>query len=120
MARTDITPVKRVRDSSIDEPAGTTIDAGLVTAGVRIVAPDFRTLSISVNNTALADKVITIVGGSNPPALKASQGNLAITVVTTGTERIGPLTSARFAQADGSLWVNFAAGTTGTIKAVQG
>lgn len=120
MPRTDVTPTKRVANSSIAEPAGTTIDATLVTNGVRIVKPDWRSLEIIVANTAGADKVITIQSGDEAGgALKQSQGDLSVTVpATSGVRRIGPLESGRFSQADGSCWVDFASGTTGTIKVV--
>lgn len=122
MARTDITPVSRVHNSSIVEPTGTTIDATLVTNGVRILKPNTRTIEIVVANTAVADKIVTLKAGNvGGGAIKRSQGDLTLTVVaTTGVRRIGPLESARFSQADGSLWVDFAAGTTGTIKVIQG
>ncbi|MGH3834093.1 MAG: hypothetical protein ACRDSF_00095 [Pseudonocardiaceae bacterium] len=121
MARTDVTSTKRVPNSSIVEPTGTTIDATLVTNGVRIVSPDWRSMEIIVANTAGADKVVTIQSGDSlGGAIKESQGDLTVTVVaTTGIRRIGPLESSRFSQADGSCWVDFGAGTTGTIKVVQ-
>lgn len=121
MPRTNVTPVKRVANSSVAEPAGTTIDATLVTNGVRIVNPDWRSMVVVVANTAGADKVVTIQSGDEGGgAIKQSQGDLTVTVVaTSGVRQIGPLESARFSQADGSCWVDFASGTTGTIKVVQ-
>jgi hypothetical protein len=63
-------------------------------------------------------KNYTIKAGANPPALNAGQGDLVIAINNT-TKLVGPLTSARFVQKDGSLNVDVEAAATGTIAAIH-
>lgn len=121
MARTAVTPTALTPNASIARPAGTTIDSTLVTNGVEIVAgyaPE--ELIIEVTNTAAAEKVITVAAGDSPPADAAGQGTTTITLgagnETPTVGLIGGLTSARFIQSDGTIHVNLASGTTGTLR----
>jgi len=68
--------------------------------------------------TATATTVLTIKAGGNPPSLSAGQGDLAVSC-TTGTRYIGPFTSARFMQADGTMNVNSATAANHTITAFR-
>lgn len=73
-------------------------------------------LLIVVNNTFAGTKTVTVKAGANPPALSAGQGDLVITcAASTNGIPIGPLESARFAQADGTINLDIAASMTGTI-----
>lgn len=117
MPRTAVVPVSYIRDSSFEVAAGTTIDATLVTNGVVITQANTHKLTVEVANTAAAPKNITIRAGVNPPALHAGQGNKIIAVANAKTHRIGPLTSMRFSQANGDLYIDLETGTTGTISA---
>jgi hypothetical protein len=94
-----------VPNSSFADPAGTTAQAGtnsISTAGVATEEVYLRVV------TATATTVLTVKAGVYPPALSAGQGDLAVSC-PVGTTWIGPLTSARFAQADGT--VNFTSAT---------
>lgn len=117
MARTAITPTEFTPNAGLTEPAGTTIDAALVANGVEVNTSDpLDEVVVRVANTSGSARDITIQSGANPPALSAGQGDLVVSVpATTGVRWIGPFTGARFAQADGNLWIDFATGTTGTI-----
>lgn len=117
MARTAVTPVQMNRDTSAAVVAGTTIDAGLVTAGVVITGANTPKLLIEVANTALAAKNVTVRAGVSPPALYAGQGDLVRSVAASATHKFGPLSSMRFCQAHGDLYIDFETGTTGTISA---
>jgi len=76
-------------------------------------------LVLVVNNTAAgAHNFILRAGGSNPPAFRAGLGDLTISVGATTTVYIGPFDWSRFCQTDGSLNIDFDAGTTGTIQAL--
>lgn len=127
MARTNLPLTTLAPNSSIAGPAGTNVD---VTNGMTIAlpstaipaSPDSDTLFLVVNNTAAAAKAVTVRagvgGGATPgPAFRSGIGDLAVSVGAGATRWIGPLESARFAQLDGSINVDFEAGTTGTIIA---
>jgi hypothetical protein len=116
MARTLLTVTDLVANASVAEPAGNAVDVanGHYVPG----SVPLEELVIDVNQTFAGAKNITIKAGANPPALAAGQGDLVI-AINAATRRIGPFTSARFSQADGSLWIDLEAGTTGTIKAIH-
>ena len=68
--------------------------------------------------TTTATTVFTINAGDNPPALSAGQGDLAVSCVV-GTKWIGPFTSARFVQDDGTLACASATAANQTITAYR-
>ena len=131
MARTTVTPANLVGNGILDIPAGTTIDATLVTNGVNIplassaipTAPQSRDLWLRITNTAGADKNVIIrkgVGGGETagPAFRSGLGDLTVVCHTaSGGGYVGPLESARFSQLDGSINVDFGSGLTGNISA---
>lgn len=63
-----------------------------------------------------AETDVTIVAGDNPPALSAGQGNL-VEALAVGTHYMGPFTSARFLQSDGTLSVNVETAANVTLAA---
>lgn len=119
MARTAVTPTSLVGNGSVANPAGTTIDATLVTNGVTITpTKTAERLYVRVNNTHGSDHVVTVKAGTSTAALDAGRGDLTVTVpATSGSMLIGPLTSARFAQPGNAIYIDFDSGTTGTIAA---
>jgi hypothetical protein len=120
MARTALAYSALVANGSLTTPAGTTIDATLVTNGVKIVAGMPERTILRVTNTHGADHAVTIKAGAYPPAVAAGQGDLAVTVpATSGDVLIGPVESGRFLQSNGEIWVDFATGFTGTVTALR-
>lgn len=118
MARTAITPtVLGPNSATVDPAAGDTIDPTLVTNGVIISGVPLEELIVVVDQQTAARDDITIRAGANPPALEAGQGDLVQELDEDEVGWFGPFTSARFAQADSSLHVDFSAGTTGSIWA---
>lgn len=118
MARTAVVPTALVRNGAIVKPAGTTIDATLVTNGVVIAKADYKRTVFEVANTAATPKTVTIRGGDYPLASAGSQGDMVISVTNATTKEFGPFDSGRFAQdPGGDLHIDFEAGTTGTILA---
>ncbi len=129
-ARTALTPTSLVQDSAVAEGAGTSI-AGLVAAGATVADPPGpNKVFLLVNNTAGTAQNVTVraggngntaAGGTNPgvPFTDATVGDLVVSVAASGTEFIGPFTTDRFTQADGSLSIDFQSGTTGTIWVYQ-
>lgn len=73
-----------------------------------------------ISNTYTAAENVIVRAGAGPvPAFRASLGDLTVSVPASSTMLIGPFETARFAQADGSLNVDFGAGMTGTIVALR-
>ena len=118
MARTEVEITRLVANDSISNPAGTTIDATLVTNGVVIKKPPFRGLIIRVNNTAGAAKNVTVQAGAEPIAAYQEYGDLVEQIPATTGSEFFYLEGSRFAQANGDLWIDFESGTTGTIAVI--
>jgi hypothetical protein len=123
MARTEITPTDLTPNAALAEPAATTIDAALVTAGVAIIgASPLEEIFVLVEHTAAAEYDLTVAVGDNPPADAAGQGALvtpfAAGNVTPVRKLLGPFTSARFIQSGaetGQLFINFETNFAGTM-----
>jgi hypothetical protein len=104
-----------------------------VTAGTSYGA--FQTLLVVANGDSASHNVIirgsgytgTASGAANSgiasPAstvfAQSTVGDLTVTVVNGKTSVIGPLTTDRFAQSDGSLWIDWSAATSMTVYAIQ-
>lgn len=115
MARTDLAAVTGAPNSSIADPAGTAVNAGAGN-GHRIPSVQSEELFIRIAATFAGAKNFTVLKGVSPPALEAGQGDLVV-AINNATRWIGPLTSARFAQVDGSIHVDVESAATGTITA---
>ena len=130
MARTNLPVTSMVPNSAVLNSAGTAIDVAngmnIVLSSTSFPAPGGAdTLILYVQNTAAATKTVTVqagVGGGATPGAAFESGKGALVTgnlnATTGTAFIGPFEVARFVQTDGSINVDFAAGTTGTIWAI--
>lgn len=97
--------------------AGTTISA----TNDAVLSPGGSTqgLFLRITNTHGSDHTVTIPAGDNPPAFRASLGDLEITVPATSGDVLVPLESARFVQSDGTINVDFETNHAGTIYAVR-
>ena len=116
MARTAVAYSAFTPNASTADPAGTTIDSTLVTNGVKVANAVPEETVIRITNTAGATKLITINAGDYPPALASGQGAITGTVgATTGVLWFGPFEGGRVLQSDGTMEVDFAASTAGTI-----
>jgi hypothetical protein len=122
MARTAIGITTLTPNTAQTVPAGTTIDA---TNSHVLTIPRPATpgeVVINVTNTTASTKTVTLKAGASPPALLSGGGDIVLSLTdgsTTPTRgRIGPINAARFLQADGTINVDVAAGTTGTIEAL--
>ncbi|GAA1395168.1 hypothetical protein ACFQZ4_24150 [Catellatospora coxensis] len=121
MARTAIVPRALVKNSNLNSATGpTTIDATLVTNGVTVANAKPERMLIRVTNTEGSTNVLTVRAGDNPPALRAGQGDLTVTVAaTTGAQYFGPFESDKVLQDDGSMSIDFETGMTGTIDILE-
>jgi hypothetical protein len=103
------------------DPAGTTLDA----TNNHSIAPGGPTeeFIIRITNTFAGTKVATIKAGTNPPADAAGQGDITVSLTDGSTTPqvafVGPLTSARFINSDGTVHVDLAASMTGKIEAFR-
>jgi len=93
----------------------------IVAANTHVITPagPLEEMVILVNNTFAGAKVFTVVAGDNPPADAAGLGALTVSVAQDAVMAIGPLSSARFLQSNGTLQITVAAGTTGFIQPLQ-
>lgn len=120
MARTAVSYSNLVPNSHLTSPAGTTIDATLVTNGVVINLVDPEHTVLRVTNSAGAAKNVIVRTGSGTQSWMAGQGDLTVSVgATTGNELLGPFTSARFQQDGSTMYVDFESGFTGTITVLR-
>lgn len=108
--------------AGLADPAGTAIDQPngmnvVLASGAIPAAPTARNLFLRVANTAAAPHNAIIRAGAYPPAFRSGLGDLLVSVTNATTKWIGPLEAARFAQADGSINLDFDASFTGTITA---
>lgn len=104
------------------DPAGTAVDQAngmniALASGAVPANPTARNLFLRVANTAVSPFTVIVRQGVNPPSFRAPIGDLTVTVTNATTKWVGPLEAARFMQNDGSINVDFDAGTTGTITA---
>lgn len=120
MARTAIVPRALAKNSNLIGTTGTTtIDSTLVTNGVTIANAKPERLLLRVTNTEASTNTVTVKAGDNPPALRAGQGDLVVTLAaSTGVQFIGPLESDKYLQDDGSLSIDLETGMTGAIDAL--
>ena len=124
MARTNL-PITDLAGNAGVAEATTAIDVanGMNVAVASEAVPakgEAQDIILIVDNTAAAAYNTIVRAGAGPvPAFRASLGDLTVNVAAAGTVFIGPFESARFAQSDGSLNVDFAAGMTGTIVALR-
>jgi hypothetical protein len=80
---------------------------------------DGSRIAVRVTNTSAAERPVIFRAGVNPPALRAGLGDLTVKVPLTTGDVLVVLESARFAQADGSINVDYETGHTGAISAVR-
>ncbi len=122
MPRTALPTTNLPGAAALADPAGTAIDQpnGMVVAlasGAVPHAPGAGRLVLRIANSAAAPYTVTVRAGATPPAFRAGLGDLTVSVPAGATRWFGPFESARFVQADGSLYLDFAAGITGTATA---
>lgn len=115
MARTAV-PVTAMSMNDGTVSAGTAIDT---TNHHVLTLPDDGRILIEVHNTGtVAAATVTIKAGDNPPAALAGLGDLAAAIGTSGKAReIIIVETARFMQDDGTINIDVAGFSAGTIAA---
>ena len=118
MPRTNVPITALAANSSIANPAGTAVDPTndhVIAAGGKI-----DRLWIRCTNTNASNRTLTVKAGVAPPSHRAGLGDLVVTVpLTTGDVFVGPLESARFAQANGDIYIDLEASIAGIIAAFR-
>lgn len=117
MARTAIHVTTLTANTAVADPTDTTADT---TNDHVLTIPAGATLEeivLRIKQTDATGRVATIKAGDNPPADAAGQGTLTKEIAQNEVWWIGPLSSARFLQDDGTLQVDLAASFAGTIEA---
>jgi hypothetical protein len=90
------------------------------TNGQAIAIGNGARFGLLVYNSKAGAIVITVKAGVSPPATSAGLGDYSYTCPTTVFfTMIGPLETARFAQADGKIYVDTDAAATGTMWAFE-
>lgn len=118
MARTAVTPVAITLNSSGVNVASGTVSTALDPTNGHIIATNgiHRKYLIHVKNTTGSGKTVTFKAGVQPPAFLNGQGDLvSASIAATTGEAMFIIDSARFAQADGSIWMDVAAAATGSV-----
>jgi hypothetical protein len=109
--------------NGVTNPTATAVDVAngmnvVLASGALPRAPTGWDIILQFNNTFAGAKSIIVRAGISPvPAFRASIGDLTVTN-TTQTSYVGPLDPSRYAQADGSINIDFTAATTGTVMAL--
>lgn len=117
MARDAVSITTLTLNAGTDEPAGTAITPA---NGASIPAGgDTRKLLIRVTNTHTSPHTVTIRAGVNPPAFRKGLGDASVTLAATTGVAYLTVESARFVQADGSIWLDFDSGMTGKVMAFR-
>jgi hypothetical protein len=117
MARDAVTVTDLSVDAGKDLVTGVTIDPAV---GAELdLGGDFGKLLLWVSNTESVAYDVTVVAPTdNPHALRSGLGDL-VYEVGAGEEAFLVVESARFAQTDGALHVDFETGMTGKIAAYR-
>lgn len=117
MARVAV-PVVSMSQNAGTSNAGTPVDT--TNHHALTISGDGRVL-IEVDNTGtVATATVTVKAGDNPPAFRAGLGDLAVVVGTAGLHRqIIIVETARFLQDDGTINIDAAGFSAGTIVAYQ-
>ncbi len=116
MARTDITTTKiGVGSSDFAAPTATTIDAALVSNGVRIVCKKASRVVLRITNTAAATHWVKI-RGQNAAQDPTDYQSTAIPI-TTGCRVLRP--GGDRVQSDGCVYLDLDTGHTGAIEAYE-
>lgn len=124
-ARTALTPVALARDAGVTNPAAVTVDAA---NGNTVADPGpFKVILLVTNTDGSAHTCTVRATGSGVTAAGAAQvnpapsntvyaqgtvGDLVVSVpATSGSVVIGPFSTDRFAQSDGSLSLDWSSAT---------
>lgn len=118
MARVTV-PIQSLVQNGGTVSAGTALDA----ANGMVIAAGSKTRGLLVyikhsGGTAGTPGTCSVVPGADPPAFRQGLGTL-VDVTPTATDRVLLVESARFAQANGDIYLDLSTGFTGTVYAYR-
>jgi len=113
MARTAVAETALVLNTGV-APVTTAVDP---TNGMFVALKKGRKLVLRINYTFAGAKTFTVKAGAYPPAWAKGQGDLVLSI--NAANRYCVLDAGRFVQADGTLWFDIEAASTGTVEAVR-
>lgn len=122
MARTNVPLSALAPNDVLADPAGTgadDTDGNIVNPLADWPNAALEEIVLRVVNADTGSCEVTVSAGSDPPALEAGVGDLVETVAAGDTAFLGPFTSARFAQSDGSLHIDCDDDTSVTLTALH-
>jgi hypothetical protein len=90
----------------------TAADGAVIQAGGR-----YRRLVVHIKQTGGTAGTASLVPGNDPPAFRQGLGTATVVVPATTGERLITIESARFAQANGDIYLDFSASVVGTVSA---
>ena len=134
VARTPLTPIAAVRGGGVALGNGTS--APIASTGMIVASPGPYKLEVQVYNASGSTMYVIFrasgyqgtpdgavnsgyLTGQYQPFAGASAGDLSVSVAAPSTVLFVDLDTGRFAQADGSLWIDVSLNTSVTIWAIQ-
>jgi hypothetical protein len=124
MARTAIPIVRQARDTlatggTLAAPLGGGIAIDQAN-GMKVSPKDAAKLVLIVYNSKAGNIQTTIKAGAYPPAEAAGQGDLVVPAQATVTfYMLSGLNGERFLQANGDVFIDWDAGATGVVWALE-
>jgi hypothetical protein len=116
MARDAVALTALSLNGVVDESAGVAIAPA---NGAAIQADgDTQRLLVVIKNTTAGARDVTVGAGAAPPSLRSGIGDLVVTLAQNDVAMM-TLESARFAQGNGDIHLDFEAGMTGTVHAYR-
>lgn len=115
MARTNVNTTKLATNTDILAPAGVAVDQP---NGMQVTLNKHSKTIIVVTNTSAATKTVTVRKSPNSFDNPATDITGQTLPATTGMGIMGPY-SGRYAQGDGLIFLDFQAGHTGVVYALE-
>lgn len=115
MARTNVISTKLARDTDLLAPAGTAVDQP---NGMSVTLSKLRKTLIVITNTSAATKVVTVRKATSSQDIPATDFSSQAIPITSGMDFLGPF-GARYQQSDGTIYLDFVAGHTGVVYALE-
>jgi len=113
MARTAIAETA-LAVNALATPVTTAVDP---TNGMTVALKKGRKLVFRIAYTFAGAKTFTVKAGAYPPSWAKGQGDLVLTL--NNVTRYLVIDAGRFAQADGQVYVDIEAASTGTVEALR-
>lgn len=115
MARDIVTSTKLSTNGANAQPAGVAINPA---NGTSVAHTRSRKTIIAITNTSASTRVVTVRKSTSASEPVLTDYATPAIAATTGVLFLGPL-DGRYLQADGSIYLDFVAGHTGVVYALE-